>query len=136
MTLLEKNVLIAKWFGWIECTSPYYHSFAYSKLRDPYPFLQWDGSIAGYLVKDGKKCSDEWYNQVRVEGMRFNSDTSWQWLCVKKIAEIEGISVLRAYWLLESFYPFVEPVMELEQIFEAIVNYVQRNTPTHEHIQN
>ena len=48
-----------------------------------------------------------------------------QFDCVKVIAEIEGISVLRAYWLLESFYPVAHPAMELEDIFEAIFNYTK-----------
>ena len=55
------------------------------------------------------------------------ADANRQFDCVRRIAEIEGISVLRAYWLLDSFYPFVYPAMELEDVFEAIFNYTNHH---------
>ena len=107
MTLLEKNKLIVdvllRKYGW------HLHSEGYVELE-------------GYeFINDFADGLAFW----NLGNLKFHSDSNWQWLCVKRIAEIEGISVLRAYWLLDSFYPFVYPAMELEDIFEAIFNYTK-----------
>ena len=61
-------------------------------------------------------------------------DANFHWVCMKEIAKREDISVLRAYHLMESFYPFVEPVVYKDELFEAIVNYTKHLC--NEHIQS
>ena len=105
MTLLEKNKLIVdvllRKYGW------YLHSEGYVELE-------------GYeFINDFADGLAFW----NLGNLKFDSDSNWQWLCVKRIAEIEEVSTLKAFHLLEAFYPFAEPVSEKLQLFEAIVNY-------------
>lgn len=116
MTLLEKNKLIVdvllKKYNW--CSYPE----GYVELED-YEFIN--------NFADGLSF---W----NLGDLKFDSDSNWQWLCVKRIAEMEEVSILKAFHLLESFYPFVESVSTKEHLFEAIVNYIKHRC--NEHIQS
>ena len=116
MTLVEKNKLIVdvllKKYNW--CSYPE----GYADLED-HEFV--------YKFADGQFFQ-------HLGDLKFDSDSNWQWLCVKRIAEIEEVSILKAFHLLESFYPFVESVSTKEHLFEAIVNYTKHLC--NEHIQS
>lgn len=115
----SKKLLIAKWLGW-------------------------DLDDFGYVEIKDDNFKDEFANGLRywkVENLKFDTDSNWQWKCLERISEelprVSGSYIHPLYkvmQLLERFYNEGRLIqMPLTTVckyalFESIVNYIKNKT--------